>query len=71
MSLHTQTNHENCTIKYQLFDLVFKGQGHCNLILICDTLPCPNTHMKAVNHQKKKFCSGQDHVYRQMSDRQP
>jgi len=21
--------------------------------------------MKAVNHQTKKFCSGQDHVYRQ------
>ena len=42
--LHTHTNHENCTIKYQLFDLVFKGQGHCNHILICDIPPCPNTH---------------------------
>lgn len=30
----THTNHENCTIKYQLFDLVFNSQGHCNLILI-------------------------------------
>jgi hypothetical protein len=37
------SEYKSCTIKIQLFDLVVKDQGHTNLILIYETLACPNT----------------------------
>jgi len=39
---HKQSSSE---LKSKKFDLRFNGQSHSDLILVCDTLPCPNAFM--------------------------
>jgi hypothetical protein len=31
-----------------LFDVAIKSQGHSDLIVICETPPCPNTYTKKI-----------------------
>jgi len=44
------------TGKKQLFYLGFKGQGHSDLILTHDTLPCPNAYIPMYT-KKQNFCT--------------
>jgi len=41
--------------KKQNFDLEFKGQGHGDLICVCDTPPCPNDFILYQNSCKREF----------------